>query len=203
MKNKYGNFVLLKALKSVDTDDRQVIMQSIQRNLNSVSMAKYKNSWTKFIEENPLRVPSMTTNKPSLFRHNSNNSENNSNADRERLETGSPKQLGPWNDTKREQQNKGAKDDKSQFYYESGKEGMNTGSEIEIKGLGLREGEPTDDDRENRGLRENFGEQRMGGIAGKEAQQMAAKKGKQVANQKFYDEKNQHYANKWGFNNFY
>jgi len=201
MKNKYGNFVLLKALKSVDTEDRQIIMQSIQRNLNSVSMAKYKNSWTKFIEENPLRVPSLSINKPSLFRHNSGNSEG---MDKDRNDTSSPKQLGPWNDNKRDIQNKGLKDDKSQFYYESGKEinlgNLNAGGDMDMKKLGLGEPEFGDEDRENRALRENFGEGRMG-ISAKD--QMAAKKGKQAANQKFYDEKNQHYANKWGFNNFY
>jgi hypothetical protein len=106
MKNKYGNFVLLKAIKSVDTEDRQVIMQSLTRNLNSVSMAKYKNSWSKFIEENPLRVPGLAQQtKHSIFRQNSGNQFENSGS------VGydaSSKPLENWNDPKRElQQQKG------------------------------------------------------------------------------------------------
>lgn len=151
MKNKYGNFVLLKALKSVDADERQIIMQSIMRNLNSVSMAKYKNSWTKFIEENPLRVPGVSQPvKHSIFKQNSNTQFENSGS------VESPKPLEAWN------------------------------TNI------MREGEFN---QEERGLKENM----QGGF--REGQMQAGNK--KAANQKFYDDRNQHYQNKWGFNNFY
>ena len=55
----------------------------------------------------------------------------------------------------------------------------------------MREG---DFGQENRILKENL----QGGFQGQ--QQAGSKK---IANQKFYDDKNQHYQNKWGFNNFY
>lgn len=98
MKNKYGNFVLLKALKSVGTDDRQIIMQALVKNLNSVSMAKYKNSWAKFIEENPLKVPGGGPQvKHSIFRQNSGpqfeNAGNESWGDA-KLQKGGPKSGG-------------------------------------------------------------------------------------------------------------
>jgi len=106
MKNKYGNFVLLKALKSVNTEERQTIMQSLVKNLNSVSMAKYKNSWAKFIEENPLKVPGVSQPaKHSIFRQNSGSQqfENNERFD----QTNRP--LEAWNDPKREVQKGGPK----------------------------------------------------------------------------------------------
>jgi len=53
-----------------------------------------------------------------------------------------------------------------------------------------------EDERESRGYKENV-------VEGRGSQQ-DAKKLVKGANQKFYDDKNQHYAaNKWGFNNFY
>jgi len=206
MKNKYGNFVLLKALKSIDTEDRQIIMQSLMRNLNSVSMAKYKNSWTKFIEENPLRIPGITpTSKPSLFRHNSGQPETVP-VDKEALETTS-KSLDTWNEQRKDVQKK-LGDEKSQFYYGSNKEGMsgNFGDEFskEMKyGIMENMGQLDFGDDERREFKENILEGRMGGDKMVGQQAIAGKKGAKAPNQKFYDDKNQHYQNKWGFNNFY
>jgi len=206
MKNKYGNFVLLKALKSVDTEERQVIMQSLMRNLNSVSMAKYKNSWTKFIEENPLRVPSAQPKKHSLFRHNSGNSENMaSTQEKETLEATS-KSFEGWSEARKENlKTTGGRDlreEKSRFY-QGNKEGFG-GFGGYGEGLGkanMEFGDYGQEEREVGASKENIMDMRMAMGSGG-AQQMGTRKGMKVHNQKFYDDKNQH-PNKWGFNNFY
>jgi len=205
MKNKYGNFVLLKALKSVDTEDRQVIMQSLMRNLNSVSMAKYKNSWTKFIEENPLRVPSAQTKKHSLFRHNSGNSENmTSTMEKENVDMQS-KSFEGWNDPRKDNLKNMPKglggEEKSRFY--QGNVGGFGGNMTYAEDLGkMGFGDYSQEEREGGVSKENIMDMRMA-MGSRDNQQMGAKKGMKVAhNQKFYDDKNQH-SNKWGFNNFY
>lgn len=194
MKNKYGNFVLLKALKAVDMEGRQAIMQNIMKNLNLVSMAKYRNSWSKFIEENPLRVPGMTAQptKPSLFRHNSGQSD-----EKEGPESSSPKS---FENRAKEAPKKGGKDmreEKSQFYRPTGTQNLGGPGDFEKE---MRPEEDLSENREIRALKENIQEGRIAAGGNKEAAAMAGKKG----NKKFYDDKNQHYQeNKWGFNNFY
>jgi len=208
MKNKYGNFVLLKALKSVDTEERQVIMQSLMRNLNSVSMAKYKNSWTKFIEENPLRVPSTQTKKHSLFRHNSGTSENmTSTMEKENVDVQS-KSFEGWSEPRKDNLKMagGPRDEKSRFYQgnkgEFGGFGGNLTYAEDLGKMGMGFGDYGQEEREGGISKENIMDMRME-LRSRDNQQMGAKKGMKVAhNQKFYDDKNQH-SNKWGFNNFY
>src|SRR5690349_21516709 len=74
MKNKYGNYVIFKSLTTGDSEERQLIMQSLIRCVNSVNVTKYRTRWLQFIEENPLKVPNLSpvqTMKPSLFKSGS------------------------------------------------------------------------------------------------------------------------------------
>lgn len=56
MKNKYGNYVLLHVLISCDLEDKERIMQGISKNANLFHGTKYKQRWSKFIEDNPLNI---------------------------------------------------------------------------------------------------------------------------------------------------
>ena len=71
MKNKYGNFVILKTMNVADSEDKQAIMQSIAKCVGSINVKKYKQRWQEFIEENPFKIPNIQTTKPSLFKSNS------------------------------------------------------------------------------------------------------------------------------------
>jgi len=76
MKNKYGNYVILKLLSTSDIEGKQLMMQNIAKHLNLVNVAKYRSRWAQFIDENPMKVPGMTgmqTTKPSLFKNSSQN----------------------------------------------------------------------------------------------------------------------------------
>jgi len=56
MKNKYGNYVLLHVLISSEPEEKERIMQGINKNANLFHGTKYKQRWTKFIEDNPLNI---------------------------------------------------------------------------------------------------------------------------------------------------
>lgn len=52
MKNKYSNFILHKLIIfNVKREEYQIIIDKIQKNINNVHMAKFKNQWQKFLEK--------------------------------------------------------------------------------------------------------------------------------------------------------
>ena len=74
MKNKYGNFVIFKTINAADSEDKSLIMQTIIKCVNQITIKKYKTRWVEFIEENPFKVPNLPNvpiSKPSLFKSNS------------------------------------------------------------------------------------------------------------------------------------
>jgi len=137
MKNKYGNFVILKVLQTSEMEDKTAVMQSLLKNVNAVNTTKYKNRWIQFIEENPMKVPGFNSSlpvKPSLFKqaphhfHSNNDSDDNLSRHSDDAGWGGD----DWNDPRQQQQqqdrkknfNKNAKEEKSQFFYNSNKPNM-------------------------------------------------------------------------------
>ena len=60
MKNKYGNFVLLKIFNVADETDKVRLLEALQRYVNSVHVNKYKNRWLTFLEENKAYLKNST-----------------------------------------------------------------------------------------------------------------------------------------------
>jgi len=118
MKNKYGNYVILKILSTADTDEKKTLAQSLLKNVNAVNVPKYKNHWIQFLEENPLKIPGIAaqTVKPSLFKPSGGYSDNNTSAS----ETNSPRTADGWSQGHHEKK-VFIKDEKSQFYHERNK----------------------------------------------------------------------------------
>jgi len=128
MKNKYGNYVIIKSLMTAEPEDKQLIIQGITRCIHSVNVTKYKNRWLQFIEENALKVsnlqPGQTT-KPSLFKNHSQGGEGGDSSrkhsdpepDSPPLQEDHNKAQSPSNinNVKREDKNSGY----SQFYYQN------------------------------------------------------------------------------------
>ncbi len=77
MKNKYGNFVLFKLIAKSKVEEQLTLMQSLVKNLNIVNNTKFKNYWTRFIDDNPLQIPlqGLTIPKTSQFKNNCEPSE--------------------------------------------------------------------------------------------------------------------------------
>jgi len=188
MKNKYGNYVLLKLLSTLDTEGKQLLIQHISKNLNHVNVVKYRSRWAQFIDDNPMKIPNapgVQTGKPSIFK-NASLAESNSSSNRDQGELNSPGSAELWNNTLKKKSS--FKDDKSQFYYESGKtvvgqRGFNSaGEEMESY-------QSPDYNKNSRRL--NDSNQNVGS---------GSKKGK--PNQKFYSDKGQHHMSKGGHSNF-
>ena len=188
MKNKYGNYVLLKMVSTADLEGKQILMQNIIKNLNSVNIAKYRSRWAQLIDENPMKIPGLNTSqplRPSQFKNSGSYESGPNSASRDSAEPRSP---GPaeWRDNGLKK--KPARDEKSQFFYESGKTGGN---------------------QRNHGYGDEFEAQNSPALTGSmrrmnEIQSAGSghKKSKNT-NQKFYSEKGQHHMNKGGHNNFY
>ena len=51
MNNKYGNFVLSKAVNESTMDQTALLQKSIGRNLNRVTIAKYRSKWQLYIKK--------------------------------------------------------------------------------------------------------------------------------------------------------
>ena len=193
MKNKYGNYVLLKLLSTLDNEGKQFLIQHISKNLNHVNVAKYRSRWTQFIDDNPLKIPGLNpsqTVKPSLFKSQSLAENSPSHQGRDLYEGNSPSSAELWKEGQKKRIIRSDKEEKSQFYYESGKtlgqrsfSGQMSGEEMEAY--------PSPDINRN-AMRLGEG-QNVGS---------ANKKGKS-ANQKFFSDKGQHHMNKGGHNNFY
>jgi len=116
MKNKYGNYVILKILSTAESEEKKVLAQSLLKNVNAVNVPKYKNYWIHFLEENPLKIQGLVaqTVRPSLFKPSGNYSDNGS-------EANSPRTADGWS---HDSSKKGfPKDEKSQFYHERNKMG--------------------------------------------------------------------------------
>lgn len=75
MKNKYGNFVILKMLSVIEVEDKQLLMNALYKCLQHLTIVKYRTRWITFINENPLKIPNIPsaqgiqTFKPSLFKN--------------------------------------------------------------------------------------------------------------------------------------
>ena len=121
MKNKYGNYVILKILAAAEVEEKQALMHSLAKNVNLVNVAKYKTRWIQFIEENPLKVPgvaNLKTHRPSLFK-NTIPSQDNLNRD---SEINSPMTADEWNNLRQaavRRESREIKDDKSHFFHET------------------------------------------------------------------------------------
>lgn len=189
MKNKYGNYVLLKLLSTLDTEGKQLLIQHINKNLNHVNVVKYRSRWAQFIDDNPMKIPNipgLQVGKPSIFK-SASLADSNSSSNRDQGECHSPGSAELWNNTLKKKSS--FKDDKSQFYYESGKtvagqRGFNSAGED------MESYNSPDYNRNTRKL--NDSNQGVGS---------GSKKGKS-ANQKFYSDKGQHHMTKGGHSNF-
>jgi len=132
MKNKYGNFVILKVLQTAELEEKNAVMQSLLKNVNSVNTAKYKSRWIQFLEENPMKIPGFNPSqpvKPSLFKHAPHHSHSNpasdGNISRDSDDMGW--NGDDWVDPRLEGKKKfpkNAKEEKSQFFYTSNKPNM-------------------------------------------------------------------------------
>jgi hypothetical protein len=75
MKNKYGNFVILKMLSIIEVEDKQALMNALYKCLQHLTIVKYRSRWITFINENPLKIPNIPsaqgiqTFKPSQFKN--------------------------------------------------------------------------------------------------------------------------------------
>lgn len=63
MKNKYGNFVLLKVFSVADESDKCRLAEVLQRYVNSVHVNKYKNRWISFLDENKMYLRGASKNQ--------------------------------------------------------------------------------------------------------------------------------------------
>lgn len=68
MKNKYGNYVIIKSLSCADPEDKLVLMQAIQKCTNSINVSKYRTRWLQFLDENNKATQPGKSLKPSLFK---------------------------------------------------------------------------------------------------------------------------------------
>jgi len=179
MKNKYGNYVILKLIATLDLEGKQLMMQNLVKHLNQVNVAKYRSKWAQLIEENPFKISGATTtipqtNRPSIFK---NAAENQGSS-----EGGSPS-AGNW------KKNAGnLKEEKSQFY-----RGSNKGATGQRNSLSGDENEAYGSPDVTKNPRRVSDGQNPGS---------GNPKGKN-ANQKFYTDKGQHHMNKGGHNSFY
>ncbi len=191
MKNKYGNYVLLKLLSTLDNEGKHQLIQNVSKNLNQVNVAKYKGRWAQFIDDNPLKIQGVTTTgqstRPSLFK--SASMVDTSNPNKDFYELNSPTSAELWKEANKKKVNKD-KEEKSQFYYESGKstiQRMNSGN-WSGEEVDAYEGSEMSRSQGRPGDNQNVG---SGGKRGKNA------------NMKFYTDKGQHHMNKAGHGTFY
>lgn len=192
MKNKYGNYVIIKSLMTAESEDKQTIMQAILRCINSVNVTKYRNRWLQFIEENPLKIntlqPGQTT-KPSLFKSNSQGFSDSGESSRKQSDHESDVFIS-WEDNKADSPSHNANGGNSsrtyeksysQFYYQNKNSSQDN--------------TPRDNKEKWGGGQQNSGHQN----SGQRKNQNHNNGGNKGYNQKLYVEKNQHYQNK----NFY
>ena len=195
MKNKYGNYVILKILSTADVEDKKILAQSLVKNVNSVNVPKYKNRWIQFLEENPMKIPGLNaqTIKPSHFK--TANGYVDSAGTTSASEINSPKTADGW---------KGQRDEKSHFYHDKTNKGFVRQDSNNSQGWDEHIEEQTNyTNKNNQG---NWSDQRNYRNGGANTQGQAGgsannsgKKPKNF-NQKFY-EKNQYHGNKNGHNN--
>jgi len=182
MKNKYGNYVILKLIATLDLEGKQLMIQNLVKHLNQVNVAKYRSKWAQLIEENPFKISGATTTipqttKPSIFRNAAENSTNVPTSE------GSSPSSANWKKNVANQ-----KEEKSQFYRES-----NKGIVGQRNSLSGDENEAYNSPDITKNPRRISDGPNPGS---------GNKKGKS-ANQKFYTDKGQHHMNKGGHNNFY
>jgi len=118
MKNKYGNFVVLKMLTKCDPEDQQSIMKSFIKNVNSIPNVRCRNRWIKFIEENPFKVSTnnVKTNRPSQFRNDADA------FSKDASEVHSPMTADEWKNLRQaavRRNSRELKEEKSLFYHEN------------------------------------------------------------------------------------
>lgn len=204
MKNKYGNYVILKILGSADLEDRQAIMQSLAKNVNVINATKYKNRWIQFIEENPLKIPGTNRpHRPSIFKNNAAFDNNNP------AELNSPMTADEWNNLRQAAVRRGSKelqDDRSKFFHENNNRHYSHGPYYEEENVNRMNLPDMNGDEKN--FRHNPNNRR--GNNGKrdsvDTPNTPKKNKSSNYNPKFYVEKSQHHQtnqNKAGYNYFY
>lgn len=208
MKNKYGNFVILKVLATTEPDDKVAVMQSLMRNVNAVNVTKYKNRWIQFIEENPMKIQGFNTLqpvKPSLFKNNINSPlqapANVFGEDGSDNDTGVPGD--DWSDQGRKKGGKGGKEEKSQFFHSSNKPSGNFmppgyGGDEGYGGFQMQ-GFSEGGYMQSQGFRADMEDRSHGG---QNAGFNNFMKGKPQFSQ-HQQPKKQNDGGKWGYNNFY
>lgn len=207
MKNKYGNYVILKILSTSEVEEKKAIAQSLLKNAYSVNVPKYKNRWIQFLEENPMKIPGLNaqTVKPSLFKP-SGGYPDSATMHTSHSEANSPRTADGWGQEPRKRVSNDFRDEKSHFYHEKNK-GYN-GHKYDNMNQGWDDGAEDYSRGQDRNNQQNWFEAKnyksgMGGHQGVNSATSANKKPtKNYGNQKFY-EKNQHYTSKGGYNNFY
>ena len=218
MKNKYGNYVILKILSTSEVEEKRVLAQSLLKNVNSINVPKYKNHWIQFLEENPMKIPGLNaqTVKPSLFKPvgqypDSAGLGNNN-------ELNSPGLGGDgWGynsqDGGHKRPHKDSRDEKSQFYHErkqpygQQQQGQHQHQHRNNMNQGWEDGGNYQQNQQNwfevknfnKNNNQNYGEMQQGGNGNGNN---SAKKPKNF-NQKFYEKNQQYHSNKGGYNNFY
>mmetsp|Transcript_22393 Transcript_22393/g.19296 ORF Transcript_22393/g.19296 Transcript_22393/m.19296 type:complete len:132 (-) Transcript_22393:754-1149(-) len=129
MKNKYGNYVILKLLQVAEVEEKQQIMQALIKNVNSMNVPKYKSKWIQFIEDNPLKVPNVNFSqnpKPSIFKSQSGDDQGGRGSPRSQRynnEDGSKSSTNQQNNKVDPNKDSGF----SQFYYQNTGGPMNPG----------------------------------------------------------------------------
>ena len=195
MKNKYGNYVILKILSTSEIEEKKQLAQSLLRNVNLVNVPKYKNRWIQFLEENPMKIPSLNaqTVKPSLFKTSSGFSDSDN----------SPRTSEGGRSYNNKKNTKDLKEEKSQFYHDRNKGNYHP---QKMNNPGPNWGEDAGDDYSwnNNYQHQHQQQQQHSGFEAKPnaGGHIGSGKKNKSHNDKFY-EKNQHHPNKGGYNNFY
>jgi hypothetical protein len=229
MKNKYGNYVILKILAAVETEDKQAIMHSLTKTVNLVNVSKYKNRWIQFIEENPLKIPgvnSTRTHRPSLFKNSAQAMDNFHNNG---SEVNSPMTADDWSNLRQAAVRRGSKElqeEKSHFFHENARynrsSSNNNVEEIVFEERNQnyyntqQQQNPYEYDRGVEDTRSGTSGNMSGngdnsyengnkytGSTNENGMRAGNGRRGKNPNHKFYTEKSQHHKNKWGYNYFY
>lgn len=118
MKNKYGNYVIFKALTTSEMEDKEKIMESLVKCINSINVTKYRNRWMSFVEENPLKIPNISVNqvmKPSLFKASSGNYTENQDSFNKKIDNSTTDTSDSWESMRQH----AGPEQHSQFYYQN------------------------------------------------------------------------------------
>ena len=198
-------------MASCEFEDKQAIMQSLVKNVNSVANSKYRSRWLRFIEENPLKIQGNgKTHRPSQFKNGAN--ANFDAFSRETQEIHSPMTADDWSNLRQaavRRNSRELKEEKSQFYHETKTFSSQNNSKNNLDEY------HQDNDRQNpyhqnqnnthykeEGRYQNgYNQKNYNSNGNYQKDQVSTPNGTKKTknyNQKFYVEKSQQHNNKWG-----